>query len=666
MAEKQIIFGPNNEEIEFPANMSMQEIERIMQEQFGGQETIKPQEKIVESIVEEQNAPPIPELMVSEPPRENNLTQQLGRAFYNRPTFQALGGAAGFIGGTPLPGFGNLALSAGGATTGGQLYDLIETLRGKQEPRTLPEAIKSTGKDLTTESAYNLAFASLPGVGQAIKKGITGVTDNSRALFEASKRLNVPLNIAGVTDTALGKGYQKVIGVFPFVGKPIRKGFEQQKEALNKVADNILNSFGPNMSISDLGVNIYKAAKNTNQEFRNIAKENYKLFENAVKKLPENARNVIGLNNTKKIIIELEKDLPTFPLKGGKETIISPAKDEIYNFLQKIKSIKGPISPEQYKGLKQDINYFLKDANNVNVRRLQKTKKALEEDFLSLAPIKSTPENLEKYKEVLTAHKTANDFFAEGMKKFETPTAKRFQRADKNIFNSNTFKSGTINPDELIKNVIKLDSPQAVRDLQKLIPKDTFKNVAQSVVNKAFDSAKIIDAKGKPLLNYDVNKITNSLGITGKSKEKLNGIKEIFKATNVDFNKFQDFIKLASRYQGNEFANPSTFVARRAILGGVRSIPGVAIAAGAVVNLPATAALVIAGRLGSKLLANPKNLDNVMILLNPQSSKIRQYQLAMRAFESLASSKESTNEEKIGFIQMRNEVYEELKDLRRK
>jgi len=666
MAEKQIIFGPNNEEIEFPANMSMQEIERIMKEQFGGQKTIKPQEKIKESIVEEQNAPPIPELMVFEPPRENNLKQQLGRAFYNRPTFQALGGAAGFIGGTPLPGFGNLALSAGGATTGGQLYDLIETLRGKQEPRTLPEAIESTGKDLTTESAYNLAFASLPGVAQAIKKGITGVTDNSRALFEASKRLNVPLNIAGVTDTALGKGYQKVIGVFPFVGKPIRTGFEQQKEALNKVADDILNSFGPNMSISNLGVNIYKAAKNTNQEFRNKARQNYKLFEDAVKKLPKNARNVIGLNNTKKVITELEKDLPIFALKGGKKTTISPAKDEIYNFLQKIKSIKGPISPEQYKGLKQDINYFLKDANNVNVRRLQKTKKALEEDFLSLAPIKSTPENLKKYKEVLTAHKTANDFFAEGMKKFETPTAKRFQRADKNIFNSNTFKSGTINADELIKNVIKLDSPQAVRDLQKLIPKDTFKNVAQSVVNKAFDSAKIIDTKGKPLLNYDVNKITNALGITGKSKEKLDGIKEIFKATNVDFNKFQDFIKLASRYQGNEFANPSTFVARRAVLGGVRSIPGIAMAAGAAVNLPATAGLVIAGRLGSKLLANPKNLDNVMTLLNPQSSKIRQYQLAMRAFESLASSKESTNEEKIGFIEMRNELSEELKQLRRR
>ena len=89
-------------------------------------------------------------------------------------------------------------------------------------------------------------------------------------------------------------------------------------------------------------------------------------------------------------------------------------------------------------------------------------------------------------------------------------------------------------------------------------------------------------------------------------------------------------------------------------------------AAGAAVNLPATAGLVIAGRLGSKLLANPKNLDNVMTLLNPQSSKIRQYQLAMRAFESLASSKESTNEEKIGFIEMRNELSEELKQLRRR
>ena len=38
MAEKQIVFGPNDEEIEFPANMSMQEIESVMQKQFGTQE----------------------------------------------------------------------------------------------------------------------------------------------------------------------------------------------------------------------------------------------------------------------------------------------------------------------------------------------------------------------------------------------------------------------------------------------------------------------------------------------------------------------------------------------------------------------------------------------------------------------------------------------------
>ena len=38
MAEKQIVFGPNDEEIEFPANMSIQEIESVMQKQFGTQE----------------------------------------------------------------------------------------------------------------------------------------------------------------------------------------------------------------------------------------------------------------------------------------------------------------------------------------------------------------------------------------------------------------------------------------------------------------------------------------------------------------------------------------------------------------------------------------------------------------------------------------------------
>ena len=38
MAEKQIVFGPNDEEIEFPTNMSIQEIESVMQQQFGTQE----------------------------------------------------------------------------------------------------------------------------------------------------------------------------------------------------------------------------------------------------------------------------------------------------------------------------------------------------------------------------------------------------------------------------------------------------------------------------------------------------------------------------------------------------------------------------------------------------------------------------------------------------
>jgi hypothetical protein len=674
MPETQIILGPNDEEIKFPIDMPVSEITKIMQKEFG----IKQNRDNTQNITQE--VPPIPDVIVPERPRLKDPIKQLGESFYNRPTFQAFGGTAGFIAGTPLPGFGNLVASAVGATGGGQLYDLIETLRGNQEPRNLPESAKSTVKDLVTEGVYTAGFGALPVVGQGIKRRVYGIKDNISAqkLYEAGKRLNVPLNLAGITEKGIPLAYQKVVGVFPFLGTPLRKGYEKQKTALNTVADDILNSFGPNVSLAKLGVKVYKAARKTNLKFRKISSGLYNQFTKDVAALPEDLRNVIGLKNAKETVTQLEKELPKFKVMSEKgivdSTKLSPRENPIYDYLQKIKSIQGNIDPIQYKSLQQDINFLIKEANPEDVRRLKIVKEGLEKDFLDLSFIKNVitaknnPELQILYDNVTKSHGIANKFYSEGMKKFETSTAKRFQRADKNIFSSQLFKSGTINQDELIKAVIKLDSPQAIKDLKSLMPDKVYKKVMRAFVDKAFDAGLIKDVE-KTRLNYDVNKIKDVIGFQGKNKERLDVLKEVFKSSDVSFSKFNDFLTLASKYQGSALSDPSTFVARRVILGGAKSIPGVKVftsaAVGSFVPLPVTAALIYLGRKGSKILSNPKKLDDLMVLLNPKSNKLRTYQMAMRLYESLASSKDSTKEEKIGFINMRNELANNIQKVRR-
>ena len=63
MPETQIILGPNDEEIKFPIDMPISEIEKVMQKKFG----IKQNKDTTQNITQE--VPPIPDVIVPERPR---------------------------------------------------------------------------------------------------------------------------------------------------------------------------------------------------------------------------------------------------------------------------------------------------------------------------------------------------------------------------------------------------------------------------------------------------------------------------------------------------------------------------------------------------------------------------------------------------------------------
>ena len=84
----------------------------------------------------------------------------------------------------------------------------------------------------------------------------------------------IPLDIAG----GLAKGWGKVVGVFPVAGDPLKRAATTRATQIESVKNQILNDIAPNATLSELGVDMFNAAKNTNKEFRNISSTLYNSF----------------------------------------------------------------------------------------------------------------------------------------------------------------------------------------------------------------------------------------------------------------------------------------------------------------------------------------------------------------------------------------------------
>lgn len=598
--------------------------------------------------------------------KNKSLATSIKEAFYNRPTFQALGGAAGVVPSALAgAGVGSVAGPIGsivggvtggvlGGLAGGQVYDITQgLLTGERE--SVPEQYKKLGKDLKSEVAFNLAGAAIPGIGPAIRRGLGGATKAAKEIFQAGERAGIPQSLVTASDSALVQTYNKALGVFPFTGSPIRAEAGTRAGLINKKAENILNELGPNVSISDLGVDLTNAAKQSYSGFKKQAASLYDDFLENVEQLPN--KNIIKLDNTKQAIKLIEDEIVK-PYPGFKNV----RSDAVLDYLRQIKNIEGNIDPQVYRSLQKDLGDLFKkgQVEGLDVKRLTKVKKALEKDF-SLPVIRETGVVGEKelIQNVLDSHQAANEFYAEGMAKFSSPIAKKFKQVNKNIFGAGAEIPGTISSDELAKKVIKVGSPQSISQLKNLVGQDEYKKIASRVINDAFDTA--VKESDSYSLKFNVDTLMKELGLVGKKKENVQGIKELLKATNVSFDDFSDFLTLAKVHEDTYVPNAAEFLKRRfAIGGGLGALAGVGGAVGGaagIINAPlVTLGIIYSSVLGSKLIANPKNLKLANTLLDFKSPRMIKFQAGIRALDQLISDKDTPKEEKEGLIKFKEEL----------
>ena len=599
---------------------------------------------------------------------DKTLLQNIKDSFNNRTTFQALGGAAGVI---PAAKAGAVVGSVGGpigslvggvtggilgGLAGGQIYDITQSL-ATGETKTVPEQFKQLGKDVKEEVAYNLAGAAIPAVGGSIIRTLGAGGVAARKAYETGVKSNIPQSISTVSKNALVEGYTKTLGVFPFTGGPIRKEAIKRTSVINAKKEDILNAFGQNVHLGELGIDMTQAARSSYLSFKDTSSSLYKDFIETTKEL--NDPKIFKLTNTQNAVEAIEIELKRSPVKK------SPRSDAVFDFLKQIKEIPGNIDPLQYRSLQEDIGYLFKTAGKEgkDTTRLTKVKKALEKDF-NMPVINSKTENIISgieentiVQSVLESHALANSFYAEGMAKFNSPMARKFKQVDKNIFGPGAEISGTINADELTRKVLKIGSPQSIQQLRTLVGDKQFAQVRTAFVNDAFEDA---TTRTKTDLNFNVDKLSKSLGFTGKKIENVEGLEELLKGTSVSVENFADFLSNAARHTNTYVPNSATFLQRRILLGS-GALSGAAIAAGvtagSIAAAPITAVgILMAGRMGSKLLANPKNLKTANTLLDFKTPRMVKWQTSMRVLTEFINEKDITEEDKEGFSILKEEI----------
>tara|TARA_R100001510_G_scaffold54941_1_gene58236 strand:+ start:1024 stop:3063 length:2040 start_codon:yes stop_codon:yes gene_type:complete len=651
--------------------------------------TVEEQQAIIDQLKKKQEPT---ESENTEQKKTKSFVESTMDAFKTRDTALMAGGMGGFASGARLgamagspfgiPGavVGGLAGGTLGATGFGQVYDILDSYI-KGDNRTVDDATKQAFADAKRETMFGMVGATIPGIKPAITRLLTKkekgelVGKDVKELYEAGKRIGVdilPIDVAGRT----GKMYGRVVGVFPLVGSPIKKAGGLRGRQLNIIKEQVLNDLAPNTHLSDLGVDMFNAAKNSSKEFKNVASDLYNVFYKEAGKIN---KPFIPTQNIKleaqKIVDDFLKKRPlTVVTKKGlkgkskkiKQPISANVNQKYQSYINKLANLDDFITPNQVKQIKQDLGNFsdvVTGKDGAGVFKLTKMSKATDgalRDFdnYNLAGFANDPKvTKESLGKLINDLKAADAFYANGIQIYNRSTAGRFRKVDKNIFMSGFDKPGSIEADELFKYVVKTGSPQSLKDLRTLIGGDNFAKVSRKILDNAFTKSAVRDDKFRGLL-FNPNILEEELGLVGKNSSEV--LNNITKGTNLNPQKLKDLIEVSKYHSNLEIPDVGSFVARRVTLGGAKSIlGGVAMGAGVFSSPVASIPAIYLTNRASAFLANPKNLDLAIEAFDITAPRSLRYVAGEKLLRGLV--KDSSGEEQEAYEDLQK-MYKDNKD----
>ena len=517
------------------------------------------------------------------PSERATSVEQITGGIVSRPSMVMAGGATGGLiaGGAAAPS-GPGAIVAGiaggmfGAGIGSTAFDNTNdflraagildtppgTLRGFERAGEISmNALREGGQDALFAAGGASVITGLVRVGKPLLGKVLGLrTAEAQNIMRIAEQQGIDV---GATTAAQGlagriaRGFSQVLGVFPWMGT-VRSGIADQLKSVDQRLLTLLDNFGPTSILqSQLGIDMVAAAQGARQEFVRVSGELYGRARELSRALGD--PKIILSHDIKVIGQEFaEQRAAGTLLNEAGEPLERATADTLGDFLASLGGLEDTISFAQFDDLSNQLRDLVGSLSRegFDVSRVAQIRGAMEEAVRSL-DVRNP--DIQVIAEALEA---ADTFFSKHISEFQTPTAQRFGRVDRNIMRAGFEVPGSITPDEAADIVLNLRSPQAIQDLRALVGQDVMDQAARGFLENAFENS---IRRGEQFLDPDL--LRNSLGIGRGGRISNEALKEF-----IGPDTFDNLVKISGVLDEiPTLPNANKFILRRTVLGGVKS-----------------------------------------------------------------------------------------------
>ena len=508
-------------------------------------------------------------------------------------------------------------------------------------------------------------------------------------MLDIAKQYNIPMNVFSTSPSGFVKGAGSVIGLFPFVATKARQAQNAQQVALAKNINDVLNDLSPIGLFKDANVVTNKSFKTMinkftstktalyNRAFRISDKINDSFIPTArIKEVAENLELMYYGGKRDKSKTNLRLNNPDYSRPNSVDELLqgfTGKTDEFVDALIDFQYLSDDyITGRQFKRLQTQFNNMKKKAA---ADPALGTELGGIDDFTTA--MIHTLNDFQNFKQFDDAGKQAlvnqfsgamgiaNDFFFNNVNYTKGRVAQILGLADKNIAKATDDVDPTQLTGEQVLKILFNDetlySPSAIKEMQTAMPKvklqdgrvvDPVAAVARSYIDDQLRaSTKYVSgdlritgeaglgARGMGFLTgkeptrsvktanfnipiIDIQQLKSSFGLDNPNK--MESMQLIF--GKEQYEKIRNVLALGEQIQQTSFGDVSAFVKRRGFLGGVNAITNLAFA-GFVANNPfGNVGLVLAARYGMSKMADPKFMDGLTKVMNPELSDLARRQ----------------------------------------
>ena len=520
-----------------------------------------------------------------------------------------------------------------------EIGEFIGNRQGINRPtkEKLVEYLKHEAKvDAMFQGGFFAARPVFKMLGYGTRNLITGVGAKELALARQLKETTgITPSISDISRYEIIRAMPQVIGRLPFFRRPFVKATSIKQEQLFNTAKDKIFLNGPTFTLADLGHDMSAVRERITKEIATAVDNKYAAWYNALGDNPAIAWNAARAKSK----------------EGAKwmENLGMPPEDLVKNSLyRKLANYGGtaegsvwrsgaPMTAEQWKqmrlGLTNDVLYN-KDLSVEMKGVARNVLRAMEEDMANL--VKANP-NL--YKNADKLLQEADQSFKNMMILFGDPTVKALGKDSKFAFVNAIKQPGTKYANELLDSALKdFRSPEAMERLHQILGGEMFGRVMKAKLIDSFQNSFTKSTTKPGLTNigddffenfddlaFDSTFFKRSLGLDEAGKPLKRKLDALTKGLDLGgtgqklptAQELLNFADAAGTFFNGKNMNISTFLTRRAALGGTDSLVRVLVPAASLAG-SGTAAMaspwatllgVTAFYKSAQILARPMNTD---------------------------------------------------------